>query len=180
MGMILSSEDWGASWQRRGEEVDVAWNDIAFADDQTVWVVGEFGSMMTSPDAGASWQEVEPASERSLMAIAFRNPQTAVAVGLDGLILRTTDGGHSWDSVDADTPLHLFDVVWDGEKWIAVGAMGVVVVGSENAESWQAQRLSNNDLGWHTALVPTGDGVFLVGASQGLWRAGQWTPAGRG
>jgi photosystem II stability/assembly factor-like uncharacterized protein len=180
MGMILSSEDWGASWQRRGEEVDVAWNDIAFADDDTVWVVGEFGSMMRSTDGGASWQEVEPASQRSLMAIAFRDSQTAVAVGLDGLVLRTSDAGLSWEPVDAGTTLHLFDVVWDGTSWIAVGAMGVVMVGAEDADSWQTQRVSDTDLAWHTELVPTSGGVYLAGASQGLWRAGEWTPAGSG
>ena len=180
MGMILSSEDWGRSWDRRGEEIDVAWNDVAFPDDRNIWVVGEFGSMMHSPDAGASWLEVEPASERSLMAVAFRDPRTAVAVGLDGLVLRTTDSGLTWSPVDAGTDLHLFDVIWDGTSWIAVGAMGVIVVGSEDAGSWRAHRLSDTDLGWHTALVPTGDGVYLAGATQGLWRAGQWTPTGRG
>jgi photosystem II stability/assembly factor-like uncharacterized protein len=180
MGTILHSEDWGASWQRRAEEVDVAWNDIAFADEQNLWVVGEFGSMMHSPDAGATWQEVEPASERSLMGLSFRDARTAVAVGLDGLVLRTLDAGLSWTPVDAGTPLHLFDVVWDGAEWIAVGGMGVVVTGSENGDSWRAQRLSERDLAWHTALVPTGDGVYVAGASQGSWRTGQWTPAGLG
>ena len=179
MGMILSSEDWGASWQRRGEEIDVAWNDIGFADDDTVWVVGEFGSMMRSTDGGESWQQVEPASERSLMAIAFRGPQTAVAVGLDGLVLCTTDAGLSWEEEDADTTLHLFDVAWNGKQWIAVGAMGVLVIGSHDADSWHAQRLSDTDLGWHTSLAPTGNGAFLAGASQGLWREGEWTLAGR-
>lgn len=180
MGMTLRSQDWGASWERRSEEVDVAWNDIAFADDQNGWAVGEFGRMMHTTDAGTTWQLVEPTSERSLMAISFRNPQSAVAVGLDGLILRTGDSGLTWTSVDAGTSLHLFDIVWDGAEWIAVGGMGVVVTGSENGDSWRAQRMSEHDLAWHTALSPIGDGVFVVGASQGLWRAGEWTPAGRG
>jgi len=180
MGMILYSDDWGASWVRRSAEVDVAWNDIAFSDETNGWVVGEFGSMMHSSDGGATWQEVEPASERSLMAVAFRDPQAGVAVGLDGLVLRTVDGGLSWSPVDGGTPLHLFDVVWNTDEWAAVGGMGVVVVGSPDGESWRAQRLSDRDLAWHTSLVSTDDGVFVVGASQGLWRAGEWTPAGRG
>jgi len=180
MGMILHSDDWGVSWERRGEEIDVAWNDIAFAEDQAIWVVGEFGSMMRSSDDGLTWEQREPVSEQSLMGVAFRDADTAVAVGLDGLVLVTNDAGSTWEKVDPGTPLHLFDVVWDGGKWVAVGAMGVVVTGSEDGRSWHAQRLKEGDLSWHTALTPVEDGVFVVGASQGLWHDGQWTPAGRG
>jgi len=180
MGMILFSEDWGSSWVRRSSEVDVAWNDIAFPDDENAWVVGEFGSMMHSADGGVTWQEVEPTSERSLMAISFRDSLSGVAVGLDGLVLGTVDGGLSWSTIDAGTPLHLFDVVWNQTEWIAVGGLGVVVTGSPDGDSWRAQRMSDNDLAWHTAVVSTGDGVFVVGASQGFWRAGTWIPVGRG
>jgi photosystem II stability/assembly factor-like uncharacterized protein len=180
MGTILSTEDWGASWKRRAEEVDVAWNDIAFADDQNGWVVGEFGSMMHSSDGGETWQEVLPVSERSLMAISFQDPEKAVAVGLDGLILQTNDSGQTWTTIDAGTAMHLFDVIWDGASWIAVGGMGVVVTGDPGQGSWKAHRLSENDMAWHTNLAPTEDGVFVVGASQGLWRDGQWDPVSGG
>jgi hypothetical protein len=179
-GMILYSEDWGDTWARRSAEVDVAWNDIAFAGDDDVWVVGEFGGMMHSPDGGSTWKEIDPVSERSLMALSFRDSRSAVAVGLDGLVLHTDDGGLSWTSVDAGTPLHLFDVVWHENGWLAVGGMGVVVIGSPDGGSWRAERLSDRDLAWHTAAVPTADGTFVVGASQGWWRTGQWKPAGRG
>lgn len=180
MGAILSSEDWGASWQRRAEEVDVAWNDIAFADDQNFWVVGEFGSMMHSPDGGETWREIEPVSERSLMAVSFQGSEKAVAVGLDGLVIATNDAGRSWSLIDAGTPMHLFGVVWDGARWVAVGGMGVAVTGDPDQGSWQARRLSESDLAWHTDMALTEDGVFVVGASQGIWRGDQWHPVSGG
>lgn len=176
MGMLLFSDDWGATWVRQGDEIDVAWNDLAFADESNIWVVGEFGSMMHSPDAGQTWQMVQATSERSLMAIAFRDPESGVAVGLDGLVLRTADAGSSWTEVDSGTPLHLFDVAWTGGRWVVVGGMGIVVTGSDDAEEWESRRLSDRDLGWHTELEPIADGVFVVGASQGLWRNDEWTP----
>jgi photosystem II stability/assembly factor-like uncharacterized protein len=180
MGAILYSDDWGASWRRRSEEIDLAWNDIAFADPDNGWVVGEFGSMMHSPDGGTTWEQVEPVSERSLMAISFRDARHGVAVGLDGLVLRTDDAGVTWSEIDVGTPLHLFDVVWDGSEWVAVGGMGVVVFGSRDGESWRAQRLSQRDLSWHTEVIAIDDGVFVAGASQGRWRNGEWTPTERG
>jgi photosystem II stability/assembly factor-like uncharacterized protein len=114
------------------------------------------------------------------MAISFRDPERAVAVGLDGLVIQTSDAGGSWKSVEAGTPLHLFDVAWTGAEWIAVGGMGVAAIGDPERESWKAQRLSTTDLAWHTAVVPLDEGVFVVGASQGIWRGGQWTPASGG
>jgi photosystem II stability/assembly factor-like uncharacterized protein len=180
LGAILYSDDSGTTWQRRSEEVDLAWNDIAFADPDNGWAVGEFGSMMHSPDRGATWEQVDPVSERSLMGISFRDSQHGVAVGLDGLVLRTDDAGATWREVDGGTPLHLFDVAWDGSEWVAVGGMGVVVTGSADGETWRARRLSERDLAWHTEVAPTDDGVFIAGASQGRWRDGEWTPTERG
>lgn len=180
MGMILYSADWGATWERRTEEIDVAWNDIEFADEANGWVVGEFGSMMHTSDGGQTWETVEPVVERSLMGLAFRDADSGVAVGLDGLILTTDDAGVTWSEVESGTPLHLFDVVWTGEEWVAVGAMGMVVTNSGDGGGWRARRLSDRDLAWHTEVVPMAGGVFIVGASQGLWRGDQWTPVGLG
>ena len=132
MGMILQSEDWGASWERRAEEVDVAWNDIAFADPKNGWVAREFGTMMHRP---GRWHHLagtcSSVAERSLMAISFRDQQSAVAVGLDGLIIQTTDAGENMvHRRGRNTSLHLFDVAWVGGEWVAVGGMGVLVTGS--------------------------------------------------
>jgi photosystem II stability/assembly factor-like uncharacterized protein len=180
MGMIASTEDWGASWRRRAQEIDLAWNDIAFADASNGWVVGEFGSMMRTTDAGETWTEAEPQSERSLMAIAFRDPSHAVAVGLDGLILVTEDGGTTWERADAGTSIHLFDVIWDGSRWVAVGDMGSVITGSVDARAWTVDKLSPDDLAWHTALTRVGERLLVVGGSLGFWNHGRWTPVGSG
>lgn len=180
MGMILSTTDWGVSWQRRAEEVDIAWNDIAFTDPSSGWVVGEFGSMMRTTDGGDTWENVEPVSERSLMGVAFRDRLTAVAVGLDGLILRTADGGETWVETESGTDLHLFDVVWAGTQWVAVGNMGIVLTAPGDGESWEVRRLTERDLGWHTAVAAVPGGVYVAGASQGRWADGTWTPAGTG
>lgn len=172
-GMIIVSRDAGVTWERRSAREDVAWNGIAFSAEGTALVVGEFGRILRSEDDGESWTEVESSVERSLMGVAFRDPGRAVAVGLDGLVLHSEDGGLSWRRARLETTTHLFDVLWQGERWIALGDGGLVLTGSEDGREWREHRLGDHELGWHTEGLATGDGVFLVGASQGIWN-GEW------
>jgi photosystem II stability/assembly factor-like uncharacterized protein len=70
MGALLHSADFGKTWERRREEEDVAWNDIAFADAKNGWVVGEFGRILRTTDGGTGWQPGWPPA-------ASRDPATA-------------------------------------------------------------------------------------------------------
>lgn len=173
-GMIVHSGDYGASWQRRSEVEDVAWNGIAFVDDDTGWAVGEFGRIQHTTDGGLSWEAQESPVERSLMAVAFRDPERGVAVGLDGLILRTDDGGSSWTVMESEAAVHLYDVLWDGDRWLVAGDGGTVLTGDPEAREWAVHPLGGHELGWHTEAFPLPEAVLLVGASQGTWRDGTW------
>jgi photosystem II stability/assembly factor-like uncharacterized protein len=177
-GMILFSQDWGSSWERRSPQEDIAWNDVQFAGADRGWVVGEFGRIMRTENGGLTWQDLESPVERSLMAVAFRDSATGVAVGLDGLIVRTRDGGDSWSTMDSGSPLHLYDVLWDGEQWLVVGDGGLLLSGGAEGVAWAAHALGANELGWHTGAALEGDRLVLVGASQGYWEDGKWARFG--
>lgn len=176
MGAVLETGDWGETWRRVAEEQDVAWNGVAFADEQNGWIVGEFGRILHSRDGGETWEEVPSPVQRSLMSVAFRDPEHGVAVGLDGLVLWTDDGGTAWAEVPAGTSSHLFDVIWDGTRWVAVGDMGVLATSGPESPNWTARRLAEHELGWHTAVVSCGGALFLAGSSQGHWRNEAWEP----
>jgi photosystem II stability/assembly factor-like uncharacterized protein len=180
MGALLETADFGATWERRFPEQDVAWNDVAFADDSNGWVVGEFGRMLKTADGGKTWTAVDGPVKSSLMGIAFHDSSRGVAVGLEGVVLVTNDGGLAWRRVPVDSREHLFDVAWDtvGHRWIACGNLGVVVTGSEDSSKWIAARLDAHDLAWHTRVLPTREGVWLTGANLGMWREGRWVPYG--
>jgi photosystem II stability/assembly factor-like uncharacterized protein len=159
-GMILHSSDYGASWERRSSQEDVAWNGVDFVDPQRGWVVGEFGRILRTTDAGATWEEVASTVERSLMAVRFRDTSVGVAVGLDGL--------------QSGTPVHLYDVRRAEQGWVVPGDGGALVLGDEQGLSWEARSLAEHELGWHTEAAPSIDGWILVGANQGVWRDGEW------
>jgi photosystem II stability/assembly factor-like uncharacterized protein len=176
MGALLHSGDYGQSWQRKRDEEDVGWNDVAFIDAGTGWVVGEFGRTLRTVDGGASWQPVQAPLKSSLMGVAFRDASHGVAVGLEGAVLVTADGGASWRAVASGTAEHLFSVAWDGARqhWIAGGNQGVWVEGSADAASWQAGRLEQRDLAWHTRVLPTASQVYFAGANVGAWDGSNW------
>lgn len=176
VGVLLYSEDHGATWQRADTpQADVAWNDVAFGDDGSVCTVGEFGQILCRFDAESGWVAVESPVEQSLMAVAFGPGGTGLAVGVNGKIIQTEDGGSSWDEVSNLTDRHLFDVAWDGTGWVIVGDKGVLIRGRPNS-SWQVSRVSAMDFSWHTSVTILPEGYLIAGQSSGIWRNGNWNP----
>jgi photosystem II stability/assembly factor-like uncharacterized protein len=184
-GLILRSTDRGATWQSVGKAEDTAWNDVAIGDAQ-VLVVGEFGRIRRSADGGATWQDVVSPTKTSLMASAFRDERHGVAVGLNGVVLVTDDAGVSWSVARGEqAPLkskpatlnddpgsiyqqgrleHLFDVLWDGKRWIAVGAVGMVLTAAPEALEWTGTRLTETDRNWYTSIASDGTNYYLSGS----------------
>jgi photosystem II stability/assembly factor-like uncharacterized protein len=176
MGALLQSTDFGKTWQRKRDEEDVGWNDIAFAEGGNGWVVGEFGRILRTTDGGSTWLAEQTPVKSSLMGVAFRDARNGVAVGLEGVVLVTGDGGVNWKPVTSGTKEHLFSVAWDAKKnaWIAGGNQGTVITSNDDASQWKAGRLDERDLSWHTRLVVGENAVYFAGANVGAWDGKSW------
>jgi photosystem II stability/assembly factor-like uncharacterized protein len=160
MGTLLSSSDFGVTWQSPGAGEDVAWNDVAFAKDAG-WLVGEFGRMQVTRDGGASWKAVQGPVKSSLNSVYFRDENEGVAVGTEGVMLRTRDGGASWQTLPKVVEQHLFDVLWDGHQWLAVGDKGALLTAS-NAERWTINPDAAGTT-WHTQIAGSDKRYMLAG-----------------
>lgn len=174
MGAVFFSPDYGQSWVRKSKEEDVGWNDVVFADPKNGFVVGEFGRMLRTTDGGNNWKPAGSPAKSSLLAIAFRDALNGVVVGMEGVTLSTSDGGRTWKSVMPVTQVHLFDVTWGGDKWLAVGGKGALLTGDLSGAKWTAGRLSDLDLGWHTKIVRGKNGFYASGVNLGTYRDGKW------
>lgn len=184
MGALLQSADFGKTWQRKRDEEDVGWNDVAFANANDGWVVGEFGRILRTVNGGAAWQAVQAPVQSSLMGVAFRDARNGAAVGLEGVVLVTHDGGATWQQVKSGIAEHLFTVVWDDKKasWIAGGNQGLWVTGSSDGASWKAGRLDERDLSWHTKASIADGKTYFAGSNVGAWDGKSWqvvTSSGR-
>ena len=176
MGTVLVSDDRGDSWRMSHPEEDVSWNDVAVAPNSTVWVVGEFGTVKSSKDNGQSWEQISVPTEASLNAIAFSDANHGVIVGLSGTILVTADAGLSWELVKSDAQTHLYGLLWDGKRYLAVGDAGMLLSSGIQGVKWTVGKLAPQNYGWYTGITRVGNSYFISGAGAGVYSAGKWMP----
>lgn len=175
---LLQSRDYGLTWTRALPEKDSALNNVYFLGPQG-WLVGEFGTVMKSSDGGANWNVVTTSNKVSLMAVAFRDPQNGVAVGLSGTVMITSDGGATWTQAPKATKEHLYNVIWDEDRWVAVGDKGMMLTAGAAATEWNAARISSKDVSWHTQIVKSATRYYLAGANLGVLENSKLTIVGR-
>jgi photosystem II stability/assembly factor-like uncharacterized protein len=161
MGMALATADFGATWRSTAAGEDVTWNDVSFVGD-TGWLVGEFGRMQVTRDAGATWKALEPLVKSSLNGVYFRNETDGVAIGTEGVFLHTADGGANWRILPRLMEQHMFDVVWDGTRWIAVGDKGALLTAVGSGEHW-TDRSGPANTAWHTQIAGSGGRYVMAG-----------------
>lgn len=176
MGMVLVSDDKGASWRMVHPPEDISWNGIAVTKGRNVWLVGEAGKVQRSRDDGRTWEKVTVPTDVSLNAIAFADESRGVMVGLSGVILSTANGGKSWQAVTSGVQTHLYGLFWDGQSYSAVGDAGVIVTADAEGRAWKAGKLDPNNFGWYTAIAKAGDVYIVSGAGAGVYSKGKWFP----
>lgn len=172
MGSIFRSGDGGRNWQSLGLEEDIGLNDIETDGEGTLWITAEFGDLIHSTDNGESWQTRNFGSE-SLRSVAFAGDGTGVVVGNNGAMLLRAGSDSDWRSLEPVTSEHLYDVSFDGERWLAVGNSGALIA-SHNGEDWERLRPDGFGSGYHTRLNTTERGTVIAGQTIGLLRASTW------
>jgi photosystem II stability/assembly factor-like uncharacterized protein len=96
-GMVLRSDDRGASWAYAATGYKGSlWTGAALPGG-VLLAGGLRGSLYRSADEGRSWVRVDTGSKSSITAIAGQQ-STVMAVGLDGLVLRSSDAGASFST----------------------------------------------------------------------------------
>ena len=191
MGAVLTSKDFGQTWERLIPEQDVAWNDIAFPAEGSIWLVGEFGHVMrtvapgskpvavATPEAHVAsgieegkklvpppgWAGVKMPTDRSLMTIIFSDRQHATIGGVEGTLLTTSDGGATWTQVPLATKEHILDLAYADNRWIGIGGRGLLIVGDDARTAWQVGRVKVDDYAWHAAIAPFQDKLLIAGAT---------------
>lgn len=144
-GVALVSAN-GLEWTR--QPIDAGPSAIEYGDGSYA-VVGHNGSILTSPD-GEHWTWRSPESRADLRSVAA-NEELVVAVGgkavappgqLTGTILASPDGVQWTERVNGSPGL-LNQVVFGGDRWVAVGTSGAVAV-SPDGKNWTHQSLGPN------------------------------------
>ena len=172
MGAIFKSDAAIENWQDLGIDEDVSLNDIAEGPDGSLWITAEFGLVLHSDDQGETWNQVEHGRE-SLRALDFDPNGDGVIVGNNGVVMYSDDSGETWEPVKSVTREHIYDVVFDGDSWLAVGNSGLILQ-SPDGKTWERIRPEGFGSGYHTRLLATEDGTVIAGQTIGELSGSTW------
>jgi len=158
-GIIVLSDDQGASWRQVPTPVSVTLTTVRFADARNGYAVGHGGSVLTSQDGGEHW---------TLRLEGQRAAQILLQAAREGGDARALGDAERLVAEGADKP---FLDVWvaDARQAVAVGAYGLALATRDGGQSWQPLLSpDDNPSGLHLNAV-RGDGqrVLIVG-EQGL------------
>lgn len=158
-GLVLLSDDDGASWRQQTVPVSVTLTSVRFFDDRHGAAVGHGGTVLLSADGGERWTLALDGRRAADLALA------AARTGQDAAALRNAE---RLVAEGADKPF--LDVLMASpSEIVAVGAYGLAFASADGGRSWASwmDRLPNPK-GLHGyALRRSGDTLAIAG-EQGL------------
>ena len=188
-GLVILSDDGGASWRQAQVPVSVTLTAVDFPTAERGWVVGHGGTILHSSDAGASWslqfdgneanrQWLELAqSRRRELAAQVEELQTNgdpkglledLEYELEDAVFTAEDASEAVATGPADP---LLDVLFlDGHQGWAVGAYGMIYRTDDGGGSWRlaADSLDNRDRYHFYAMASDGSGNLYLSGEAGL------------
>jgi photosystem II stability/assembly factor-like uncharacterized protein len=156
---------------------------VSCVDDNTCFVVGEFGQVRMTTDGGKTWAAGhggllgvkapdgtvyrDVMSMPSLLGVAARDAQHAVAVGTYGRIASTEDGvTWRWNDSPVQVPLYDIRMLPDGDYAI-VGASGIALHGNPQS-GWKLAEMPPGVFTWISSLDFDKAGHGVAGGGHGL------------
>ncbi len=119
---------------------DVAWN----SDAEEYVAVGDQGTIITSSD-GYEWSDQSPADAvYDFKSVDYGNGHWVVVGGCEdkASIYRSYDSVSWSQEFDSSPPLN--DLIFDGDKFVAVGNDGTILTSSDGSE-WEQENIEDED-----------------------------------
>ncbi len=151
-GVLLATEDGGATWRARARPTEDALHDVYFTDEQNGWLVCERSIyelkeldekrtyLLRTTDGGASWDRIDVLGkdeDTRLVRALFTHGGRGWAFGEAGALYTTRDGGSTWERQRVPTRhLLLGGLFLDGQQGWLVGAGSTVLKTSDGGETW--------------------------------------------
>ncbi len=157
-GMVLHTNDGGATWTTQITTINQNINDIYFRNEREGFFLAG-NRLYTTTTGGVAWREARRFSATDfdgampeLYSIVFAGRKGWIVgsvarreMVVDSLVLCTDDGGQTWTRQLAPVRDELIDLdfVSDERGWI-VGAGGTVLHTRDGGRTWTAQRSGTN------------------------------------
>lgn len=158
-GIILWSDDGGASWRQASVPVSVSLTALRFTSARDGWALGHSGVLLRTRDGGQTWsKQMDGKQAASLVLNAVK------AAGEQGPALadaqRLLADGPSKPFLD----LHFFDP----QNGLLIGAFGMMFATADGGQTWlPAQQRIANPQGKHLYAIAGDGATCLVAGEQG-------------
>lgn len=167
-GVVLVSDDRGATWRQVAVPVSVTLTAVQFANEKQGWATGHSGVVLATGDGGESWtRQLDGRAAAQLAVNAAR--AMGLRLGVDNpVVKRALAAAARFESDGPDKPL--LDLYFsDALHGMVVGAYGLAFVTADGGKTWEsALELLDNPKGLHlNAIAGDGQNIVIAG-EQGL------------
>jgi len=167
---------------------DLIYYSVHFIDQNTGWMVGEYGNIRHTTDGGKTWDAqheslLDAMSDKggskdvmtlgAFFRVRFLDATHGFIVGAGGALAVTDDGGKKWrwiaregDKPDVP-PVHLYNVTRPGKdgRVLLTGTNGIILTSDNNGADWTPAKTPGGVFTWinGVAFSPEGKGVLVGG-----------------
>jgi photosystem II stability/assembly factor-like uncharacterized protein len=167
-GLMLSTRDGGASWEKVDSGTEFGLFGIAFAGEHRI-VVGQRGTVLLG-SADGKWTPAQSGTESRLLNVGVNRSGLAIAVGEFGTIMRSKDGGKTWEKRPVDWAgfrddgyePHIYAVDVQDSGRVVIGAeFAYIITSDDGGETFQLAHKGEKSV-FALQLLPDGSG-YAVG-----------------
>lgn len=169
-GILLLSDDNGATWRQTKVPTSVALTNVHFATASKGWVVGHGGVILMSSDAGETWVRQLDGRQAALLEL-----ETAKAEAAQGSLGAEKHLREAEQLVKDGSDKPLLDVYFSDENnGLVVGAYGLIFGTRDGGKTWQSLKQKiDNPKGKHLYGIHAAGAAFYIAGEQGaLYRSG--------
>ena len=142
-GVVIYSDDNGASWRQAKVPVNIVITSLAFATPQVGWATADYGVILHTADAGESWEiQLEGDAVLNLMNAAAQ--QYAQANPTAPQAARAQHRAQIFTAAGPEKPFFCVAAISDQEA-IVYGAYRMVVVTKDGGKTWNDYSLNIPD-----------------------------------
>lgn len=185
-GIIIYSDDHGATWTQSVVPVSVVLTSLFFVSREIGWAAGHDGVLLQTTDAGVSWhkqfdgrvanqavlKDLQGRVEVARVAVekADANSREAATAALDAWTAALDDAKAGAEFGPSRPLLGLW--FRGASEGLAVGAFGQMFHTSDGGKSWVSRggRISNPDGFHYNAITALDDGSLMVAGEAGKLR----------
>lgn len=140
-GIVVLSDDDGATWRQATAPTRAMLTAVAFGDANHGWAVGHDGVILATTDGGATWTAQNGGGdlETVYLDVLFLDAKRGFVVGAYGQFLATHDGGVTWShNHPVAEELHFNSISRgaDGTLCLA-GESGLLLISSDQGTTWR-------------------------------------------